>query len=234
MPEVLDKNLVRLEKMLAIVDQGAVTRADFVSSFEKVVNLVLKIQKQQQEAIDKLEKTYAALLKKLQDDYAMDTSELKGKVDTLFVKEKMDKMMKEHEARMSELTAQMKRVDDRMAKVKDGYTPKKGLDYFDGRPGYNAVIEPKIYEDLAYLMKKDKEVVPQSYLGKVGGVLQVGVRFETPAGTVDGQNRTFTFFKTPKYVVIDGLQYFEDSGYTISGNTLTANVAPTGFIRSAY
>lgn len=236
MPEtMIDKNLVRLEKMLAVMDgDNLLSKEDFVSSFQKVVDLVLAVQKSQQTAIDKLETTYATLLKKLQSDHASSVSELKGKVDTLFVGERIDKMIKEHEGRMSEMMAQMKRVDDRVAKVRDGYTPKKGVDYFDGRPGYNAVIEPKVYEDLAYLMKKDKAVVPQSFLGKVGGVLQVGVRSEIPVGNINGQNRTFTIFKTPKWIIGDGIHYVEDSGYSLSGNTITMTVAPNGWIRSYY
>lgn len=31
------------------------------------------------------------------------------------------------------------KVDARLAKIKDGYTPKKGVDYFDGNPGYTPV-----------------------------------------------------------------------------------------------
>lgn len=61
-----------------------------------------------------------------------------------------------------------------------------------------------------------------------------GVSFETPTGTVDGSNTSFTVTETPVYVIVDGVTYFEDNGYTISGSTITTSVPPTGFIRSAY
>lgn len=60
-----------------------------------------------------------------------------------------------------------------------------------------------------------------------------GVTFETPTGTVNGSNKTFTATATPKYIVADGVTYFENDGYTLAGLTITTTVAPTGFIRSA-
>lgn len=61
-----------------------------------------------------------------------------------------------------------------------------------------------------------------------------GVSFETPVGTVDGSNATFTVLNTPQYVIVDGITYFEDNGYSLTGLSITTNVPPTGFIRSAY
>ena len=57
---------------------------------------------------------------------------------------------------------------------------------------------------------------------------------ETPVGTVNGINKTFTVSNTPKYVVSDGVTYFANNGYTIVGLTITMDYAPTGFIRSYY
>lgn len=57
---------------------------------------------------------------------------------------------------------------------------------------------------------------------------------ETPVGTVNGTNRTFTVTNTPKYIVSDGVTYFENSGYTLSTLTITMDFAPVGFITSAY
>lgn len=61
-----------------------------------------------------------------------------------------------------------------------------------------------------------------------------GITFETPTGTVDGSNNIFTVLNTPKYIIVDGVTYFENNGYTIVGLTITTSVPPTGFIRSAY
>ena len=60
-----------------------------------------------------------------------------------------------------------------------------------------------------------------------------GVTFETPTGTVDGANKTFTVTATPDFVVVDGIMYFDGSGYSIAGLTVTTVIAPAGFIRAA-
>lgn len=61
-----------------------------------------------------------------------------------------------------------------------------------------------------------------------------GVSFETPTGTINGINTTFVATNTPKYIVVDGVTYFENDGYSLAGLTITTIVPPTGFIRSAY
>lgn len=60
------------------------------------------------------------------------------------------------------------------------------------------------------------------------------VTVETPSGAIDETNVTFTVTSTPKWVVSDGVTYFDGAGYTLSGLTLTMDIAPTGFIRSIY
>lgn len=233
--ETINKNLGKVEKMLAIMDGDTLTRSEFVSSFSKVVDLVLKIQKQQGDAIKQLEQTYENLMKKVEDTYSSSLSDIKGQVDHLFVDKQMKKMRDEHEQMVS-------KIEEKMNSIKDGYTPIKGKDFFDGkngRDGYNVVVDENIIKDISYLMDEDKKIKSTNKKGEpparfLGGVLSTGVRFEAPNGTIDGVNTSFTFFKTPLYVIVDGVTYFEDNGYTISGKTLTTSVPPTGFIRSAF
>ena len=61
-----------------------------------------------------------------------------------------------------------------------------------------------------------------------------GTNFETPTGTINGTNKTFTVLNTPKYVVSDGVTYFLGNGYTLVGLTITMDIAPVGFSMSAY
>lgn len=57
---------------------------------------------------------------------------------------------------------------------------------------------------------------------------------ETPSGTVDGSNTTFTALNTPLFVVSDGITYFEGAGYTLSGLTITMTTPPVSYIRVVY
>ena len=61
-----------------------------------------------------------------------------------------------------------------------------------------------------------------------------GVTVETPTGIINGSNVTFTVSNTPKYVISDGVTYFVNNGYTLSGLTVTMDIAPVGFIKSVY
>ena len=110
-------------------------KGEFTDAFKKVLELVLKIQKDQQMAISKLQETYTALLSSMENRHGTAYNDLKGQVDGVFVGKAVEKMMKEHEVRMSEMMAKMKAVDERMSRVRDGKTPVKGIDYNDGKPG---------------------------------------------------------------------------------------------------
>lgn len=61
-----------------------------------------------------------------------------------------------------------------------------------------------------------------------------GISVETPSGIIDGVNVTFTVLNIPKWIVIDGVTYFDGQGYSLVGLTMTTDVAPQGFIRSIY
>ena len=61
-----------------------------------------------------------------------------------------------------------------------------------------------------------------------------GVTVETPTGAIDSSNVTYAVTATPKWVVSDGVTYFNGAGYSIVGLTITMDIAPSGFIRSIY
>lgn len=61
-----------------------------------------------------------------------------------------------------------------------------------------------------------------------------GMTVETPSGTVDDSNVTFTVTAVPVFVIINGVIYFENLGYTRATLTLTLAfpVGTGGWIRS--
>lgn len=63
-----------------------------------------------------------------------------------------------------------------------------------------------------------------------GGTINV----EGPTGLVNGSNVTFTVTNTPIFIVIDGLVYFENFGYTFSGGTITTTTPPFSYIKSIH
>lgn len=60
-----------------------------------------------------------------------------------------------------------------------------------------------------------------------GGMVQ-----ETPTGTVNGTNVTFTVTVAPKFIVTDTGFYIAGFGYTLATLTVTMDLAPNSFIRA--
>lgn len=71
---------------------------------------------------------------------------------------------------------------------------------------------------------------------EAGGGSGSGVTVETPTGDVDDSNTTFTVTAEPKWVIVNGITYFDGAGYSYASLTLTLNgpVGTGGFIRSIY
>lgn len=141
---------------MKILDES-VTKEEFVKAFENVINLVLKIEKKNTQAVDSLEKTYGVLMEKVLNDHTSSLSDLKKQVDHVFVGSQVEKMLKEHEERMKKVDDSMTKIEERMAKVKDGYTPVKGKDFFDGRNGADGTkLSPQQMRDKLETLKGDE------------------------------------------------------------------------------
>ena len=157
----MDKNIQKLERLLSLMDEDSLTKEDFVKSFEKVIEFVLKIQKEQEEAIKRLEETHKMLLDKNQYDHQTTLSDLKGQVNDVFVGDQIKRIDSESKMSHAEMKKVMneiidgkiKEVDMRISKIKDGYTPIKGKDYFDGKHGIE--IKPTEIRDKLETLKDD-------------------------------------------------------------------------------
>jgi hypothetical protein len=133
-------------------------------------------------------------------------------------------------------------IDVSMVKgaVSEKYLKKKVLDgmalidgrikLIDQRWGAHGGGVTRVYTD-ATLTGIGTASSPLSVVGGSGGT---GYSIETPSGTVDGNNVTFTVTNTPVFVMGDGVMYFENAGYTISGTTVTMDSPPSYSIRSFY
>ena len=115
------------------------------------------------------------------------------------------------------------------------------------------IDEDKIIEDLLEKLKKE-QILDLTHIKGAQTFIKDGIKYrveelmhggskssggtgytvETPSGTIDGTNVTFTVTAVPVYIISDGATYFANNGYTISGLTLTLTSAPLGFLRSFY
>lgn len=124
---------------------------------------------------------------------------------------------------------------------RDGNTPSKGFDYFDGIPGKDGSpdtgkeivakvndlpIEPELQIDAKHIKNLPKE-------GTRGAKFRGGISLawmETPSGAVNGTNTVFTLAFTPKsgqlMFFVNGQLLSTTDDYTVSGATVTLNTAP--------
>jgi len=58
-----------------------------------------------------------------------------------------------------------------------------------------------------------------------------GVTVETPSETPDAIITVFTVSAEPKWVVADGITYYDGAGYTYSSLQVTMDIAPSSTIR---
>lgn len=59
-----------------------------------------------------------------------------------------------------------------------------------------------------------------------------GVTVETPTGTINSSNTSFTVTAEPKWVVSDGITYFDSAGYSYAALTITMDVPPSSYLRA--
>src|SRR3990167_9049392 len=138
--ELDEKNLNRLKKMLAIMDEDTLTREEFLKHFEKVIELVAKIQQSQNDANSKLETTYEMMAGKMRNDHIVNLSEIKKEAisqtktefdkdadeKAMFTKQKteFDKIYKEHETMMGKMEEGMQNIkseiDNKMTNIQNG------------------------------------------------------------------------------------------------------------------
>ena len=108
----MDKNLEKLEQLLKVIEEG-VTKEEFVKAFESLVSYVLKIEKRNNLEIESLKTNFSDTIEKIQGIVDATISELKGRVNNIFVGERLDEMHKSIKDKLSS-------VDERMSTVRDG------------------------------------------------------------------------------------------------------------------
>ena len=59
-----------------------------------------------------------------------------------------------------------------------------------------------------------------------------GSSVETPTGTINSVNTVFGVSAVPKWVVSDGMTYFENFGYTYSASNITLEIPPSSYLRA--
>lgn len=184
--EIAEKNLAKLNKLFAIMDEDTLTRAEFLKSFEVVIQLVLKTEKQLIEKIDKqlkdelkdgkeklkeLNELHAEVIKKVEEENTASLSNIKKwaieQIGEFLIKRKVNE-------KISELDLKIKQVDDKIKEVKDGKDGKDAdeekivkevLSKIPEAPDYKQEIKD-IKDELEILKKQKGKIISGGIIGR--------------------------------------------------------------------
>lgn len=247
--------LKQFEEMLKLLD-NSLTKEEFVSAFKIVVEMVQKLKKTNEEEFILMHDALKKLTQQVKDDSAYDVQEAKKTVERMAV----EALKKVSEKLKAVKDGKKGDKGDRGEKGEDGYTPIKGYDYFDGKdgeqgpPGKDGAAgttvrvgwgaHPLTVMATGVAIDKNTRFIDfrgagvSSVTRSANGVLTVtiggggaGSTVETPTGTVNASNTTFTPSAEPQYVVADGITYFDGAGYTWGGTDIVMDIPPSVYIR---
>lgn len=241
----MDNNLKKLKKLFAVLDEETLTRTEFVEAFESVVNLVLKVEKKNKEAIEKMEETATDTSNKLEDGNNVNLTDV------------LDEIKKQTAKMHKDQAVGMNLVRDKLRKLKSG---EDGKDADEEKIVKEVLKQIKLPEQKELILdtpeslrnkletlkgdsRLDKKAIKglQEFLDGIdkrisniprGGGLS-GRYVNTPMVDVftgDGSTKAFTLSKAPKsldtvkawgsdfpYIMVNG----SDNGFTITGKVLT-------------
>src|SRR3990167_7326322 len=155
-----EKKLTKGLEYLKQVNDG-LTKEEFVNAFKEIMKIIVQMEKRNQQAIAKLQQDHASFMQNESGNHEMTLADMKKQVNQVFVGERMDEMKKTMnemvDLAMQKMHGKMSEVDSKMSKVKDGYTPQKGKDYFDGKHG-TEIVPIEIRDKLETLKEEDEKL----------------------------------------------------------------------------
>jgi hypothetical protein len=236
-----ETRLKKLQDLLKIASEG-LTREEFLKSFQAAIDLILKVEKKQD---DKFQKTL--------DDLKTQIEELANSNESDFTTLKAD-FQKKINLALNDQAAGMNLIRDKVRKIKEGKDGKdgiNGLNGSDGSPGAPGRDgSPDTAEDIVSKLEsltgqnrldvsaikgledRLKLIKPTPQTGFNYGALDLHlIDDETPTGTPNGVLRAFVLSRAPSpigslKVYVNGQRMRKTEDYTFSGSTITFNTAP--------
>src|SRR3990167_1300012 len=120
MSNMPEENVKKLDRLLSLLDpENALTKSDFVESFKKVVELILKIQARQEHAIQKLFAEHSRLAGERKQEYDSNFKEIKSQVNDLFVGDQLKRMEGETKASFEKRQKEINELVDKRLEEAD-------------------------------------------------------------------------------------------------------------------
>lgn len=228
----------KLQALLDLVDTKQ-NIEQFVTAFEQVVTYLKKNQDQLGGQVQTVITRLDAVAAKIEADHSQDLDTVKGLVADAIV---------------SLQTASDEKVMERLAQIKDGYTPIKGKDYFDGKTpilGEDYTIpepipgSPDTPDEItnklnasSILIKKERveglmDAIRNIASGLVGGAVGITTTFFLKNGTTIGRAKNINFIEGNNvtftmYQTGDQMNVSASSSATSGGATWVDSEVPSG------
>lgn len=254
MEKLDDKQIGGLKRLLSILDEDTLTKEDFLKSFEKVVEIVEGVKKNNETEFNAIHENLKLMSEKMKTDTSSHSTESKKEMMD-YCRAEIEKMMKQHEAKMMEM-------DDKLLGIKDGKdadeqkivadvvaqikipnmeeeVPKmamavrNGLELLQGDERLDKSAIKGLNE---WLEEMSNKINISGGKGVFGSIRTRYIDDETPVGSVNGTNTIFTISRTPVpteslKIYVNGQRMRITEDYTLSVKTITFNTAPpTGSI----
>ena len=220
----------------------SITKKELAELLRPILLILGKNTEEKNRFLAEARQLYATILDTQGKKHDTAYQALEKKLDTLFVSEKM----KGIEENVNKL---LKSVELKASKLKDGYTPKKGKDFFDGERGADgspdtpaqvreklkqAGIDAEAIEGLEDLITKEvKKIMGNVRFGRGGGNMAAAAPINLLqsidiSSQMDGFKKTFVGLPTARFypVVYSSQAPFTlhpNVHYSIGNRTITLN-----------
>jgi len=232
---------------------STMTKEEFINAFKEVMAVVVAMKKRNEEEMRQMEAMHEKMI-----ESAM--QEIKRKMVNM-CEPMMKEMYAEHEEMMKRMNTHMSEMQSENVKAhkeqQEGMsfiydkvrTMKSGADGKDAdeekivKDVLARIPEQKVnvsdIEELEEKLAEVKKMVENTRQIRFGGArIRDMWIVETPSGTIDGSNTSFTIstnaIPDSETIVADGVPMRKTRDYTLAGKTLTMNVAPILTLDSKY
>jgi len=233
----MDENLQNLNIILSAMKKDHLGTADFTKYFNKVIELVKKIDARNIKEFSRLTQTITSLSKKLEKDGSETNDKLQRQITA-----ELESLLRRFSAKSKELDNKIKEADKKLSGVRDGKDANE--DYIIDTIREQLKMEiPKLddflnsipeKEDITLLekLKELEEKIEKLGLTQVRGavVRSPAPRVENMTGTKNGTNKDFTVAHKPEFITFDGQILYVNNGFTLAWSsgviTVTFDNAP--------
>lgn len=226
----VDSNLEQLDKILKAFNAETLTKEDFLAAFKKVTELVLRINKRQDKAIQDLEVLYAQLLSRVKNDNDTNLKDLKTRTNELFVGNRLNEMSDDQRTLFNSLKGDINTLIDRKLREMNSEIKSKAIRGPQGDKGDPG--RAPLSTELKLAFAPTVEEFRKAWEDKVDHVMRTrgapgpnanAVSIHIVSDQCDGANRRFTMPSARKIYKFEMSQHpfnlYQDTATEVHGFT---------------